>query len=356
MKRFLPQKYLFLNTSTPLSEKSFLTTFELIVALKRLGGELKVVTDEDEAIFQHAYHKNNWFTRDNVELAIRNIANEFLDEEKLTTFAEQYNLFNREVNKKTVALVFAGNIPLVGFHDWLCVILSGHNALVKLSSKDDVLFPYILEKLYNIEPRLRERTRIEERLENFDAVVATGSNNSARYFEYYFGKYPHIIRKNRSSVAIIDEHTTTEELQALADDVFMYFGLGCRNVSKLFIHQGVNMDDVLKHFGKYKHVVDHNKYKNNYDYRFTILIMNKQPHHSNDYLLAVENEAVSSPLSILHYERFDNTDDLTLRLQSQSDDIQAIVGRVYNAFGSNHTPSLNDYADGVDTTQFLIDL
>lgn len=339
-----------------MTEKSFLTTTETVNALSRLGEELKSVNENDEAVFQRAYHKNNWFTRDNVELSIKNIANEFLNIDKLNAFAQQYELFQHDVQPKTIALVFAGNIPLVGFHDWLCVMLSGHNALVKLSSKDDVLFPYILDKLNDIEPRFKNKTTIAEQLKNFDAVIATGSNNSARYFEHYFGKYPHIIRKNKSSVAIIDEQTTDAQLEALADDVFAYFGLGCRNVSKLYIHQGVSIEKISQHFDKYKHIFDHNKYRNNYDYRYTIMIMNNQPHHSNGHVLLVENEAVSTPLSILNYERFNTNEELQSKLNAQSENIQAIIGNNFIPFGTAQTPSLADFADGVDVMKFLLSL
>ncbi|HZG01190.1 MAG TPA: acyl-CoA reductase, partial [Chitinophagales bacterium] len=270
MKRLSAQKYLFPHTSTGLAQKSFLTLNERIGALAQLGRRLRNVTPEDEAVFQRAYHKNNWFTRDNIDLAFRNLVNEFLDADKLTAFAQRYALFERGVAPKTVGLVFAGNIPLVGFHDWLCVVLCGHTALVKLSSKDDVLFPFVLDRLNLLDPRFAAQTVITEQLKNFDAVIATGSNNSARYFEHYFGKYPHIIRRNRSAVAVVEERTTPQELESLADDVFAFFGLGCRNVSKLYLHQGVSIESVLRHFGKYNHLLDHNKYRNNYDYRYTI--------------------------------------------------------------------------------------
>ena len=336
--------------------KSFISTQERIDALARLGDTLAAATPHNENIFQHAYAKNNWFTRDNIELAIRTISNAFLNKEKLTAFAQQYDLFHRSIAPKNIGLVFAGNIPLVGFHDWLCVMLTGHNALVKLSSKDDVLFPYILQLLFADEPRLAANTKITEQLKGFDAVIATGSNNSARYFDYYFGKYPHIIRRNRSSVAVIDEHTTPEQLQALADDVFMFFGLGCRNVSKLFIHQAVNVNYVLKHFDKYAGVANHNKYRNNFDYRLTLAIMNNQPYHSNDYLLAVQDPSLSSPLAVIHYERYNDIEQLKQRLAAEKENIQVIVGNNFTPFGSSQNPSLTDYADGVDTIRFLLSL
>ena len=339
-----------------MAQKSFLSVNERIDALALLGQRLRNITPDDEAAFQHAYHKNNWFTRDNVDRALRNIADEFLDKDKLNAFAGKYNLFQRDVAAKTIGLVFAGNIPLVGFHDWLCVVLCGHNALVKLSSKDDVLFPFVLNELHRIEPRFASQTTIAEQLKNFDAVIATGSNNSARYFEHYFGKYPHIIRRNRSAVAVVDERTTPAELELLADDVFAYFGLGCRNVSKLYLHQGVSIDTVLQHFDKYKHVLDHNKYRNNYDYRYTIVIMNQQPHHTNGSVLAVPDEAISTPLSILHYEQYDSREALNQKLEQHKEEIQAIVGHGFIPFGHAQTPSLTEYADGVDVMEFLLQL
>jgi hypothetical protein len=236
------------------------------------------------------------------------------------------------------------------------VILTGHYTLVKLSSKDDVLFPFLLDKLHQIEPRLQPRTVIAEQLKNFDAVIATGSNNSARYFEHYFGKYPHIIRKNRSSVAIIDKQTTMAQLELLADDVFTYFGLGCRNVSKLYIHHGVEVDNVITHFNKYKEALDHNKYRNNFDYRLTLMLMNSIPHHANGAIIAVEDKSISSPLAVVHYERYTTTEELNEKLASNAEQIQAIIGTQHIPFGSSQVPALADFADGVDVMTFLLSI
>lgn len=337
-----------------MTEKSFLDTDRVIRALVELGHRISNRSSEIDDILERAYQKNNWFTRDNVLLALDNIIDQFLDGEKLHAFARHYGIDKAPVASKTIGLVFAGNVPLVGFHDWLCVMLAGHRAMVKLSSKDDVLFPFILGLLSDIDPQLAQRTVIVERLKDFDAVIATGSNNSARYFEHYFGKYPHIIRRNRGSVAIIDQETTNAQLDKLAKDIFSFFGLGCRNVSKLFVQRNVDISKVLEKFESYSFVKDHFKYKNNFDYRLTIVLMNNQPHYSNGFVVAVEEKTVSTPLSVLHFEYFDSPDDLKEKLDAQSEDIQVIEGNGFVSFGEAQSPSLFDYPDNVDVMQFLL--
>lgn len=337
-----------------MEKKSFHSTNDIIASLALLGRSLSTRGDLDLEIFRKAFYKNNWFTEENIELAITNIVGEFLNEQKLQSFASHYNLHEIRIEPKNIGLVMAGNIPLVGFHDWICVMLAGHNAVVKLSSKDDVLFPFILEKLKSIDSALAGKTALVEQLKNFDAVIATGSNNSAKYFEHYFSKYPHIIRKNRGSVAIIDEHTTPEQLQALAVDIFSFFGLGCRNISKLFIKRGVDVQNVLNQFESFQNVKEHFKYKNNFDYRLTIVLMNNQPYYANDFVVAIENEQISSPLSVLHFEYFDSESDLKEKLEEQKENIQVIEGQGHKAFGSAQAPTLFDYADNVDVVRFLI--
>jgi hypothetical protein len=246
----------------------------------------------------------------------------------------------------------AGNIPMVGFHDFLCVFLSGHRIHIKLSSKDEVLMKHIIEKMIEWDESLKEVIVISEMLKGCDAYIATGSNNSANYFEYYFAKYPHIIRKNRTSVAILTGKETTEELEALADDVYQYYGLGCRNVTKLYVPMDYDFINLLNAFRKYDHLKDHNKYRNNIDYNLAIYILNNQYYMSNDSLLMVENESIFSPISVLHYEFYEKLETIIESL-SHRNDLQAIVGHDFIPFGEAQKPMLTDFADGVNTIEFL---
>jgi len=295
---------------------------------------------------------NAWFTPTHIALAANNIADQFLQKDKLTNWLTNYTL---PKNVKKVGIVMAGNIPLVGFHDFLCGFVSGHNLLLKLSSKDEVLMKHLIEKLAEWEPQVAEQIHIAERLNNCDAYIATGSNNTARYFEQYFGKYPHIIRRNRTSVAIVDGTETAEELALLADDVYMYYGLGCRNVTQLCVPHNYDFARLLQIFNKHNEYADLNKYKNNYDYHLALYLLNRVPYMSNESLLMVENEMPFSAVSVLHYKYYDNKEQLVNQLKNNPD-IQAIIGKGFVPFGDSQTPALSDYADGVDTMAFLCGL
>lgn len=331
-------------------------TEEIVKTFVELGIELKNLSEEDNKILTMAYVKNNWFTLSNIQLAINSIANEFLGGDKLNSFSSLYKLPSENTNPKKVGLVMAGNIPLVGFHDFLCVILSGNKASYKLSSKDDVLFKWVIDKLFKINPMLIENIIEVDRLNDIDAVIATGSNNSARYFEYYFSKYPHIIRKNRSSVAVIKGNENEQELRLLAKDIFAFFGLGCRNVSKLFVPENFDVVSVLSKFDSYLELVNHHKYKNNYDYNSTIMLMNQTPFFANDFVCLTENKSVSSPIAVIHFERYNSEDDLNNKLIEQAQQIQCVVGKDFIPFGGAQKPSLTDYADNIDVMKFLLNL
>jgi hypothetical protein len=248
--------------------------------------------------------------------------------------------------------VAAGNIPLVGFHDWLTGFLSGHDIRIKLSSKDNVLLPHLLDKLKEWYPETAEYTTTQDMLKDCDAYIATGSNNSARYFHYYFAKYPHIIRRNRTSVAILKGDETREELSALADDVLLYFGLGCRNVTKVYVPEGYDFGPFLEIATKYAYMADHNKYKNNFDYNLALFLLNTTPCLTNDNLLLNENESIFSPISVLHYGYYSDQEKLEEELR-KNEDLQCLVARNAIPFGQAQKPSLQDYADGVDTAAFL---
>jgi hypothetical protein len=282
--------------------------------------------------------------------------------DKLESWAARYPDTASEHPLKTVGLIMAGNIPLVGFHDWLCVFTAGHRAKVKLSDKDKVLLPFLVKKMGDWAFESWEHTEFVAEgapIGGMDAVIATGSNNTARYFEQYFGKYPHIIRRNRNSVAVLDGSETHDDLLALGKDVFTYFGLGCRNVSKLYVPQGYDFEPLLEALHTFNDLVLHNKYKNNFDYNFTLYILNNTPHLSNGCVLLVEHPALTTRIATLHYEYYRDAEHLSDLLSPQLENIQCIVSKMSLnniaalPFGATQKPGLSDYADGVDTMAFL---
>lgn len=301
---------------------------------------------------------NGWFTPEQVYFAVHSWA-VALQEENLDKWLSTYDLL--EVKPKTVGLILAGNIPLVGFHDFLSVLISGHNVLVKTSSNDQHLIQFLSNYLITIEPKLSECIKFTDgKLENFDAVIATGSNNTARYFEYYFKEKPSIIRKNRNSVAVLNGNETVEDLVNLGEDIFRYFGLGCRNVSKLFVPKYYNFDAFFKAIYEYKDVIYYEKYSNNYDYNKAVFLMSNFKLLDNEFLTLKEDSSYSSPISSIFHEYYDDIADLQKRLESESDQIQCIVSNnlIPNSvsFGKTQKPELWDYADNVDTLKFLLNL
>ena len=249
----------------------------------------------------------------------------------------------------------AGNIPLVGFHDFLCVFISGHKQAIKLSEKDTILMTYIVEQLIQLNNEVSSVVEIAALLTNCDAYIATGSNNSSRYFKYYFDKYPSIIRGNKTSVAIVSGSETTKELELLADDVYAYFGLGCRNITKLYVPENYDFVPLLNAFKKYTYLVDYTKYKNNYDYNLALLIMNNKYYMTNESIILIENENIFSAVSQLHYTYYTDKNVITEEVKSKQN-IQCIVGKSFIEFGKIQQPGLFDYADGIDTMQFLLGL
>ncbi|MFI5130764.1 MAG: acyl-CoA reductase [Chitinophagales bacterium] len=304
---------------------------------------------------EQAGYENGWFIPEFIDLAVRNIAENFLQKETLEKWTARYQPAFQDNNPKLVGIVMAGNIPLVGFHDFLCVFVAGHKALIKPSSKDATLIKHIAEKMSEWNEEVKELIQFSEQLKNCDAYIATGSNNSAGYFEYYFKKYPHIIRRNRTSVAILTGHETKEDLEKLADDVYLYFGLGCRNVTKIFVPTGYDFVPLLTAFKKYDFLVEHHKYRNNYDYNLAIHLLNKKVYMSNSSLLLVEEASPFSPISQLHYEFYEDKDTVAGSL-SKNAGIQCIVGKNFVGFGQSQCPSIMDYADKADTLKFLVNL
>ncbi len=323
-----------------------------IELFSRLGKYMLSDSEEWAAVKERAAYANPWFTPEHIDLAITHIAENYLDINKLQNWINSYTL---PVSSVKTGIVTAGNIPLVGFHDFLCGVMSGHNLLLKLSSKDEVLLSHLIEKLISWEPELAAQIQIADNLKNCQAYIATGSNNTSRYFEQYFGKYPHIIRRNRTSVAILEGDESEAELKELAKDVFTYFGLGCRNVTQVCVPQGYDFNLLLETFAGYDHLMLHHKYKNNYDYHLAIYLLNKVPYLTNGSLLLVENSLPFSAVSVLHYRHYEDMRALAHELQ-ESGNIQTLVGRGFTPFGSAQNPELNEYADGVDTMAFLCSL
>ena len=303
------------------------------------------------SIKQKANLQNPWFSIDFIDLSLKNIRQNFLQRDLLEKWAKQYNI-SEPSQQKNIGIIMAGNIPLVGFHDLLCVFVSGHKAIIKPSSKDDVLIKHITQKLFEWNDDSNNYIAFAENLKKCDAYIATGSNNSSRYFEYYFSKYPNIIRKNRTSVAVLKGDETEEELNLLADDMLLYYGMGCRNVSKIYAPEGYDFIQLLDALRKYNRFVDFHKYKNNYDYQLALLIMNNKFYMTNDAVIITENESVFAPISQVNYSYYNELKTLTQSLQNNAD-VQCIVGKDLIPFGSAQSPSLTDYADGVDTMKFL---
>jgi hypothetical protein len=342
--------------------------FEKLSNTQRIGEE-----DWKERIFQ----KNPWFTVKYINLALKGWSLS-LTRDKIAQWIESYpeleihldELNNNPQKVKTIGLILAGNIPMVGFQDILCVLVSGHRAQIKLSSADDLLIPQLLNKIFEENSDWEHRIQIVDRLHGMDSVIATGSNNSARYFEYYFGKYPHIIRKNRNSVALLSGAETDKELRELGKDIFNYFGFGCRNVSKLYVPEGYDFTQFFDNMEPLREEVSLNKYLNNVEYQNAMLLLNQSPHLQNGFLFLVESSSLSSPISILHFEYF-TAESLPQQIFNVEDQIQCIVGSERNLlalgiklkqkskkiipFGQSQFPELWDYADGKDVLQFLME-
>lgn len=312
--------------------------------------------NEFNKLIELSQSHNGWYTPEQVYFAIQSWA-EALSKENLEKWLSTYNFDS--VVPKNIALILAGNIPLVGFHDFLSVLITGHSVLVKTSSNDQHLLPFLAKYIIALEPKFADKiTFVEGKLENFDAVIATGSNNTARYFEYYFKDKPSIIRKNRNSVAVIDGSESKEQLLALGEDIFRYFGLGCRNVSKLFVPKGYSFDAFFEAIFEYQDVIHYEKYANNYDYNKAVFLMSNFKLLDNGFLTLKEDASYASPISSVFYERYENLDLLKKQLNDEKDQIQCIVsndlidGSI--SFGETQKPQLWDYADNIDTISFLL--
>lgn len=319
----------------------------------------KKVSQNTESLITGSY--NPWFTESNLRYALNELGNS-LTVENLLKWTGEYPVLKEKNTLRKVAVIMAGNIPLVGFHDFLSVLITGNMFIGKLSSKDDKLLPSLANLLIEIEPEFINYIRFSDnKLSDFDAVIATGSNNSARYFEYYFGKYPHIIRKNRNSAGVLTGDESDEEIKKLCDDIFVYFGLGCRSVSKLFLPEHFNLDSIFKNSLIYKDVINHNKYSNNYDYNKAVYLLENIEFKDNGMMLMKEDIGYASPVSVVFYERYSTIENVKKRLQEDKELIQCVVSNeklIEHAipYGESQKPKLWDYADDVDTVKFLTGL
>lgn len=309
--------------------------------------------------YVQAEAQNKWFTFENISIALRGIS-EMLEADKVDKWLSAYSNIPESGDKK-VGLIMAGNLPLVGFHDLLCVLVSGNKAVIKTSSQDQALPKKLVETLIGIEPDFDSMVELADgKLENFTHVIATGSDNSARYFDYYFGKYPNIIRKNRNSIAIINGDESLDELRALGKDIFRYFGLGCRNVSKVYLSDKMDPKTFLATLEDWKPIANHSKYFNNYEYHKAIFLVEKMAHLDNGFLLLREEPSLGCPVGVLHYQTYGTLDQMKAEIKIHQDQIQCVVASdklgLENTvpFGKAQSPELWDYADGVDTMEFLL--
>lgn len=307
-----------------------------------------------------AKNHNPWFTEDFCRFSIESIASNWLNHSALSKWINEYPEFSfNPILPKKVGVVMAGNVPFVGFHDMLCVLITGNRFIGKVSSKDGGIFQALTNLLTNIEPRFSDFISLTEgKIENFEAIIATGSDNSARYFDYYFGKYPNIIRKNRHSVAVLDGYETEKDLENLSRDIFLYFGLGCRNVSKILVPIDYNIENLIKSFESHKNLINHNKYANNYEYHRAIYLLNRIEHFDNGFVLLKPDESIGSPVGVIFYQYYTKTSSVNELLEVSKDSIQCIVSNnpeIKNKipFGKAQEPMLNDYSDSIDTIKFL---
>jgi hypothetical protein len=335
---------------------------ERIEAFSELGEILRNALEDKKTkysselntLIETQHLKNPWFTPGNVRMAVKSIAGE-LTYENLTRWTNSYPALNQTYNAINVGVIMAGNIPLVGFHDFLSILFTGNNLIAKTSSKDSDLIRFITGILCDLNPEFGDRIKFTDTtLSGFDAVIATGSDNTSRYFDYYFGKYPNIIRKNRNSIAVIDGDECAADLEALGTDVFSYFGLGCRNVSKIFVPAGYDFSLMIEAWNKFSALISHPKYASNYDFNKAVYLVNKEKFTDTGFLLIKEDSGLSSPVAVLYFEYF-NSQEYAKKLSHDLNlKIQCIIGKGFIPFGKAQSPSLWDYADGIDTIEFLL--
>ena len=338
-----------------------MTTSERIEALDQLG---TLIQDEVEGAFEpviaQSIAENPWFTPQSVRAALLTISDHYLSLDALKKWVSDYEI--KDDRQKRVGLVLAGNIPMVGLHDIICTFVAGHHLVIKYSSKDKVLLQFLIQQLHEIDARSKAYFTAVERVKDIDAVIATGGSTAATHFHYYFSKYPNLIRKNRSSVAILTGEESRADLARLGEDIFRYFGLGCRNVSKLFVPKGYKFDTFYESIIDYQYVIDHNKYKNNYDYSHAIYLLGQHQFLTNNFLIVREDPTLSSRISCIHYEQYEDIDEVVSNLKEIEENLQCVAslspisGLPHTSIGNCQSPALSDYADRVDTMAFLTGL
>lgn len=326
--------------------------------LVELGQWIQQDLYNNTEVISKAIADNPWFTRDSINQALKAVSLQYLSADCLSAWVSREQI-TETTRQKIIGIVMAGNIPLVGIHDLLAVLITGHKALIKASDRDLALLESVVHRLYEMNDYWRDSIELTHKLSDLGAVIATGSDSTARYFEKYFSAYPHIIRKNRHGVGVVFKDDTGDQMKGLADDVLSYFGLGCRNISKLYLEKGVEIDSLFEHFESYGDTIHHNKYKNNYDYNYALFLLNKDEFYTNNFLLLKKHDHISSRIASVHYEYFDNTYDLKNKLNRQISQIQCVMssrdidGLNCFRFGYAQKPGLTDYADGVNTIEFL---
>jgi hypothetical protein len=333
-----------------------LSAEKLIIAFHKLSDFIGNPDKDFRRFIDSASNHNAWFKADEVNKALSSL-HEMLEPAALQQWFEQINVTDEP---KTIGLILAGNIPMVGFHDVLCVLATGNKAMIKLSSSDNQLLPALLKQLVIFEPLLQDRIIYAERLKDFDAIIATGSNNTSRYFDYYFGKVPNIIRKNRNSIAVLDGTETAEDISLLGNDIFDYYGMGCRSVSKIYLPEGYDIKNFFEPLEGFQGIINHFKYNNNYDYNKSIYLVNAEPHFDNGFVLLKPDEGLSSPLAVLYFEYYSSLAELNSKLTALQESIQCIVTKTalkastnLVGFGDSQHPKLWDYADNINTIDFL---
>ena len=330
------------------------TISDFLLVFSNLLNDIDQLKADD--LLYKAYSESNWFTKENIRLAV----NQWVDTLKNLENNDRLHSYfvDYSPKPKNVGIVMAGNIPLVGFHDLFSVLLSGHHAQIKLSKSDSALTNYIFQEICKIDTSYQEKIEISERLKNMDAVIATGSDNTQRYFEYYFRNIPSILRGSRNSVAILDGFETKEDMINLGSDIFNYFGLGCRSISKIFLPKGYEIKNFFEPIEHFTEIRNHYKYFNNYEYHLAISLINREDFYSNDYLLLRNSEALASPIGVVHFSYYNNLEDVEKSILENTDKIQCVVSnnKKYLSFGQSQKPNYFDFADGVDTLEFLVNL
>lgn len=318
------------------------------------SGKDESISGKLNGIIENQQFRNEWFTPENVRMAVEAIA-EQLTEENLVRWINAYPDLDFVRKPVNIGVIMAGNIPLVGFHDFLSVLIAGNNIIAKTSSKDSELIQFFADILCTIEPRFKSRINFTDGLlAGFEGIIATGSSNSSRYFEYYFGKYPSIIRKNRNSIGLIEGNETEAELQGFGKDIFSYFGLGCRSISKLFVPSDYDFTGLIKNLEAHSQIVNHSKYANNYEFSKAVYLINREKFLDTGYLLLKEDTGLVSPVAVIYYEYYESPEKLKSITVGLKDKLQCISGRKHVPAGKAQTPYLWDYADGIDTIEFML--